>query len=220
MKKLVLLPLLVLFLSTNFSYAQTAETAETADGVNLSEKTNAITSIEPATTAEVQASDTETLVDTENEKKEPKKKEFLSAEDKAKQEIADNNYSLSFFVQRMDLTLDQLDAAKKLSTEDKLKRESLLKSIYILRTQSRELEEKSLNNFKNLLTPEQLAIFEELRKEQLNYRNKYDVMAGSIEQHAQEEKKRIELQEKLFELEKKKEEKKQKNKKFRRILRR
>ncbi len=216
MKKLVLLPLLALFLSTNFSYAQTTETI---DGVSPSDTSGAEQSIESEPASEVQISDTETPTDTENEEKEPKKKEFLSAEDKAKQEIADNNYSLSFFVQRMDLTLDQLDAAKKLSSEDKLKRESLLKSIYILRTQSRKLEETSLNNFKNLLSPEQLAVFEELRKEQLNYRSKYDVMAGNIEQQAEEEKRRIEFQEKLLNLEKEKEEKRKKNKNFRRILR-
>lgn len=107
---------------------------------------------------------------------EPLREVVVSPEDKAKQEIANNNYKLSFFTERMNLTLDQLDKAKKISEEDKIKREAMLKSIYMLREQSRELEQKSMEKFKELLDQEQLVVFENLRKEQLKYRENYDVM--------------------------------------------
>ena len=148
--------------------------------------------------------------DSEREPKEPQNEVFLTPEAKAKQEIADNNYSLSFFTQRMDLSLDQLDQAKKFSEEDRMKRESLLKSIYMLRDQSRELEQQSLEKFKGLLNAEQLAVFEELRKEQKNYRDKYDVLAGNVQQQVEREKKIIEFDNKQMEEEKKKAEEQQK----------
>lgn len=148
--------------------------------------------------------------DSEQEPQEPQNEVFLTPEAKAKQEIADNNYSLSFFTQRMDLSLDQLDQAKKISEKDRLKRESLLKSIYMLREQSRELEQQSLEKFKGLLNAEQLAVFEELRKEQKNYRDKYDVLAGNVKQQVEREKKIIEFDNKQMEEEKKKAEEQQK----------
>lgn len=148
--------------------------------------------------------------DSESEPQEPQNEVFLTPEAKAKQEIADNNYSLSFFTQRMDLSLDQLDQAKKFSEEDRMKRESLLKSIYMLRDQSRELEQQSLEKFKGLLNAEQLAVFEELRKEQKNYRDKYDVLAGNVQQQVEREKKIIEFDNKQMEEEKKKAEEQQK----------
>ena len=148
--------------------------------------------------------------DSESETQKPQNEVFLTPEAKAKQEIADNNYSLSFFTQRMDLSLDQLDQAKKFSEEDRMKRESLLKSIYMLRDQSRELEQQSLEKFKGLLNAEQLAVFEELRKEQKNYRDKYDVLAGNVQQQVEREKKIIEFDNKQMEEEKKKAEEQQK----------
>ena len=148
--------------------------------------------------------------DSEQEPQEPQNEVFLTPEAKAKQEIADNNYSLSFFTQRMDLSLDQLDQAKKISEKDRMKRESLLKSIYMLREQSRELEQQSLEKFKGLLNAEQLAVFEELRKEQKNYRDKYDVLAGNVQQQVEREKKIIEFDNKQMEEEKKKAEEQQK----------
>ena len=148
--------------------------------------------------------------DSESETQEPQNEVFLTPEAKAKQEIADNNYSLSFFTQRMDLSLDQLDQAKKFSEEDRMKRESLLKSIYMLRDQSRELEQQSLEKFKGLLNAEQLAVFEELRKEQKNYRDKYDVLAGNVQQQVEREKKIIEFDNKQLEEEQKKAEEQQK----------
>ena len=148
--------------------------------------------------------------DSESETQEPQNEVFLTPEAKAKQEIADNNYSLSFFTQRMDLSLDQLDQAKKFSEEDRMKRESLLKSIYMLREQSRELEQQSLEKFKGLLNAEQLAVFEELRNEQKNYRDKYDVLAGNVQQQVEREKKIIEFDNKQMEEEKKKAEEQQK----------
>lgn len=119
--------------------------------------------------------------------------EFITAEERKKQEIADNNYSLSYFTQNMELSLEQLDEAKKLSQEDKMKRESLLQSIYMLRDQSRELEQESIDKFKKLLNPKQLAVFEELRKEQLKYRSNYDVLDGSVKDRVETDRKIISI---------------------------
>lgn len=146
----------------------------------------------------------------EQENAEQENEVFLTPEAKAKQEIADNNYSLSFFAQRMDLDLDQLDKARKFSEEDRMKRESLLKSIYMLRDQSRELEQQSIDKFKSILRPEQLAVFEELRKEQLAYRQNYDVLSGNVQQQVERERKIIELDNKQLEEEAKKAEELQK----------
>lgn len=120
-------------------------------------------------------------------------KDIITEEELAKQEIANNNYSLSYFTKNMDLTLEQLDAAKKLSEDDKMKRESLLQSIYMLRDQSRELEQQSIENFKELLKPEQLAVFEELRKEQLKYRANYDVLDSNVKERVDNERKIISI---------------------------
>ena len=143
--------------------------------------------------------------------------EFITDEERIKQKIANNNYSLSYFTQRMDLTLEQLDEAKKLSEEDKMKRESLLKSIYMLRDQSREMEQESLDNFRNLLTAEQLAVFEELREEQLKYRANYDVLEGNLKTQVEKERRIIEIDA----MQRKEEEKKQEElKKFEEELKR
>lgn len=203
MKNIALLTVaLSLIIMANAS-AQVAEQNQTAPVV------------EEQTAPVVEEQNTEVAVeaknaDSESENQEPQNEVFLTPEAKAKQEIADNNYSLSFFTQRMDLSLDQLDQAKKFSEEDRLKRESLLKSIYMLRDQSRELEQQSLEKFKGLLNAEQLAVFEELRKEQKNYRDKYDVLAGNVQQQVEREKKIIEFDNKQMEEEKKKAEEQQK----------
>lgn len=140
----------------------------------------------------------------ENDKVKQTKEDFLTPEEKAKQAIANNNYSLSFFTQRMDLELAQLDQAKRFSEEDRMKRESLLKSVFMLREQSRELEQQSIEKFKSILKPEQLAVFEELRREQLAYRQNYDVFAGNVQQQVERERKIIAFDTKQMEEEAKK----------------
>ena len=205
MKNIALLTVaLSLVIMANAS-AQVAEQEQTAPVVEEQEQTAPVVE-EQNTEVAVEAKN----ADSESEVQEPQNEVFLTPEAKAKQEIADNNYSLSFFTQRMDLSLDQLDQAKKFSEEDRLKRESLLKSIYMLRDQSRELEQQSLEKFKGLLNAEQLAVFEELRKEQKNYRDKYDIMAGNVQQQVEREKKIIEFDNKQMEEEKKKAEEQQK----------
>lgn len=205
MKNIALLTVaLSLVIMANAS-AQVAEQNQTAPVVEEQNQTAPVVE-EQNTEVAVEAKN----ADSESEPQEPQNEVFLTPEAKAKQEIADNNYSLSFFTQRMDLSLDQLDQAKKFSEEDRLKRESLLKSIYMLRDQSRELEQQSLEKFKGLLNAEQLAVFEELRKEQKNYRDKYDVLAGNVQQQVEREKKIIEFDNKQMEEDKKKAEEQQK----------
>lgn len=196
--KFYIVSLLCAILSISQSYAQTENEKQ-----NNQQQTAEESVVAPQENINQDKTETESGAESEPEV-------FLSEEAKAKQEIADNNYSLSFFTQRMDLDLDQLDKAKKFSEEDKMKRESLLKSIYMLRDQSRELEQQSIDKFKSLLKPEQLAVFEELRKEQLAYRQNYDVLAGNVQQQVERERKIIELDTKQMEEEAKKAEEEQK----------
>ncbi len=211
MKNIALLSMVILFLGTPDVFS--AEKTQVSP-TSVEQKKQADTKDVDSENAEKQKENTDNSAENGDEK--PQKEVFLSPEAKAKQEIADNNYSLSFFVQRMDLDLDQLDKAKQFSDEDRLKRDSLLRSIYMLREQSRELEQQSLEKFKGILTPGQLAVFEELRKEQVNYRDKYDVLAGSVEQLVHREESNIAAYEEELAKELKKDEERKKTEKARR----
>lgn len=199
--KFYALPLFLSLMAVFSAPAMSEETSDSAEKKVVEQPAKVDTESKEADDSK-QEQDTDANEDSEEAK--PEKKAFLTPEAVAKQQIADNNYSLSFFTERMDLELEQLDKAKKFSEEDKMKRESLLKSIYMLRDQSRDLEQESLDKFKSLLTPEQLKVFEELRAEQLKYRANYDVLAGNVKQQVERERKVIELDNKQLEEEQKK----------------
>jgi len=70
---------------------------------------------------------------------------------------------MSLYVKELNLTSEQVDLAKYISDDSRLKQEQLLKSVYLLREQAKSLEEKSLQDFRAILTPEQRKKFDNLR---------------------------------------------------------
>ena len=70
---------------------------------------------------------------------------------------------MSVYVKELDLTPQQIDLAKYISDDSRIKQEQLLKSVYLLKEQAKTLEEKSLQDFRAILTPEQRKKFDQLR---------------------------------------------------------
>lgn len=70
---------------------------------------------------------------------------------------------MSLYVKELNLTSEQIDLAKYISDDSRLKQEQLLKSVYLLKEQAKSLEEKSLQDFRAILTPEQRKKFDNLR---------------------------------------------------------
>lgn len=70
---------------------------------------------------------------------------------------------MSMYVKELNLTSEQIDLAKYISDDSRLKQEQLLKSVYLLKEQAKSLEEKSLQDFRAILTPEQRKKFDNLR---------------------------------------------------------
>ena len=87
----------------------------------------------------------------------------------------DYDEEISYYIKNMNLSVEQLDMAKYISSDSRLKMDQLLKSIYLLRSQARELEEKSLNDFEAILTEEQKEQFHKLREIQEKSRKKFEV---------------------------------------------
>lgn len=79
------------------------------------------------------------------------------------QKIEENKAEISYFIQNMNLEPKQLDAAREISEESRLRQMQLLQSIEQLQEQVKSLEAKSLEKFKGVLKPEQQAMFEQLK---------------------------------------------------------
>ena len=81
------------------------------------------------------------------------------------------------YAKALNLQTSQLDAAKEISEEGRLRQMQLMQNIEQLKEQIKSLENKNLEKFKKMLTPEQLEVFDKLQstyennlnlKEQLN----------------------------------------------------
>jgi hypothetical protein len=72
--------------------------------------------------------------------------------------------NVSDYIKKLDLSDEQLDEAKFISSEMEMRQEQLQKSVDLLKTQAREIEEQSLREFEAILTPTQKKVFEELRQ--------------------------------------------------------
>lgn len=130
----------------------------------------------PAATAEKSAEETQNPAaaadSAENAQAEG---EEVSAEEKAaeeeikqgvaemQQKIEENKAEISYFIQNMNLEPKQLDAAREISEESRLRQMQLMQSIEQLQEQVKSLEAKSLEKFKGVLKPEQQAMFEQLK---------------------------------------------------------
>lgn len=75
-----------------------------------------------------------------------------------------NEESVSEYIKKLDLSDEQLDEAKFISSEMEMRQEQLQKSVDILKAQAREIEEQSLREFEAILKPAQKEVFEKLRQ--------------------------------------------------------
>ncbi len=78
-------------------------------------------------------------------------------------EIPEPAENLSSLVKQLNLSDEQLDELKFLSDESRMRQEQLRKSVELLKTQAREIEEQNLREFEAILTSEQREIFEKIR---------------------------------------------------------
>ena len=77
-----------------------------------------------------------------------------------------DNKNISYYVQKLNLTMGQMARAQEISDAGRAKHEKLLQKIQKLREQAHELERKDLEAFEALLTDEQKQEFYKLRNEQ------------------------------------------------------
>ena len=80
-----------------------------------------------------------------------------------RQKIEENRAEISYCIQNMNLEPKQLDAAREISEESRLRQMQLMQSIELLQEQVKSLEAKSVEKFKGVLKPEQQVIFEQLK---------------------------------------------------------
>ncbi|MBR1825205.1 MAG: hypothetical protein IJ770_01290 [Alphaproteobacteria bacterium] len=71
--------------------------------------------------------------------------------------------TISYYVQNLNLSPDQLDQAQRISEAEQLKKDDLLRQIEALRKEAYNLEAGSLIAFEAILTDAQKATFRELR---------------------------------------------------------
>lgn len=71
---------------------------------------------------------------------------------------------VSAYVQKLNLSEEQLDKAMFISAEMAMRQEQLQKSVDLLKAQAKEIETQSLEEFEAILTPEQLEIFRQIRQ--------------------------------------------------------
>ncbi len=118
-----------------------------------------------------ESSEAPVLLEKENTIEEP------AANAEALQQLAKNQVQLSEYAKALNLQTSQLDAAKEISEEGRLRQMQLMQNIEQLKEQIKSLENKNLEKFKKILTPEQLEVFDKLQntyennlnlKEQLN----------------------------------------------------
>ena len=84
-------------------------------------------------------------------------------------ENVENNNSesknISYYVDKLNLTPEQMSRAQEISDASLAKQKELLQSIENLRQQAYDLEKNSLTDFEAILTDEQRVIFNQLRSE-------------------------------------------------------
>lgn len=93
----------------------------------------------------------------------------VSAQEKAEPSVAEaenksENSDLSMYVKALNLDAKQLVQAREISNSGRLHREQLKHSIERLQEQVKELENKNLEEFAKILTPEQLEVLQKLRQ--------------------------------------------------------
>ena len=117
----------------------------------------------PAATAEDSAENAEAADAETSAEEKAAEEEIKQGVAEMQQKIEENKAEISYFIQNMNLEPKQLDAAREISEESRLRQMQLLQSIEQLQEQVKSLEAKSLEKFKGVLKPEQQAMFEQLK---------------------------------------------------------
>lgn len=119
-----------------------------------------------------ESSEAPVLLEKENTVEEP-----VANAESLQQQLDKNQVQFSEYAKALNLQTSQLDAAKEISEEGRLRQMQLMQNIEQLKEQIKSLENKNLEKFKKILTPEQLEVFDKLQstyennlnlKEQLN----------------------------------------------------
>lgn len=71
---------------------------------------------------------------------------------------------MSYYIENLNLTTQQMAEAKKISNDGILKQKQLLMNLYFIRKQAREIEMENLDKFKAILNAEQKVQLEQLIK--------------------------------------------------------
>lgn len=71
---------------------------------------------------------------------------------------------MSYYIENLNLTTQQMAEAKKISNDGILKQKQLLMNLYFIRKQAREIEIENLNKFKAILDEEQKNQLDKLMK--------------------------------------------------------
>lgn len=132
-----------------------AAQAEDIDDFGLDETIEAVEENVP------EISETEVIVEENAVVADEPNKDEKVAENDAVQENKDN---LSVYIKNLDLTDQQLVKAKEISYDGNLHRIQLMQSLERLQKQIEDMENKNLEDFQQILTPEQLSKFQQLRK--------------------------------------------------------
>lgn len=111
--------------------------------------------------------------DNKSAQPEPDSAEISHAAEKM---MAPSDDALSYFAQALRLDINQMAEAKKISDEGQKKRDSLLRSVSMIKKQAAEYEKNELEKFRQILRPEQNEQFEKL----LNEYNKRRVEMGVL----------------------------------------
>lgn len=147
--------------NTNAPQEENNEPAENAEAPAAVEENVVVTETPAAVKEKADVAETLAVVEEEPEDDGKTKEEY--------------DEEISYYIKNMNLSVEQLDMAKYISSDSRLKMDQLLKSIYLLRAQARELEAKSLDDFEAILTEEQKEQFHKLRATQEKSRKKFEV---------------------------------------------
>lgn len=120
-----------------------------------------------------------------------KKAPMQTPKDLTVDDIEDDD-TVSYFAQKLNLNIEQMAAAKKLSDEGRLQREALLHSIYALRKQALDFENEEISKFVAILNDNQKKEFNNLLEAQNKRREKMGILSLDIVDKYEDEMARIE----------------------------
>lgn len=138
------------------------ETASESESVTETEEVKEAAEAEAKEEAEAEPN-TETNIAVVDEDIQENENEPAAVELK-KEAAPQESENLSYYIQHLNLSVEQQDQVKYLSDDYQLKKEQLLRSLDVIRQQAHVLEAQNLAQFESILTPEQKSLFHELKR--------------------------------------------------------